>query len=244
MSNKTSGVIIKQSSFGEGHRMLWIFTEKFGIIKAVVHGADKTKSKTGGSTQFLSYCEFEFYDNGDVWNIKNVSSKDSFWPIQEDLTKLALCTYFADLLYNAIELHNPDINILRLFLNTLYACAYKKIPLNIIKLVFEIKLMFLSGMLPSPAGCIGCGCENKITYFDKLSGGVLCDECGGKASHIKIDENTYKVYYLLVYCDIKKMFSYQLPEESILKLSSIIENYVLSVTDRNIKSLEYYKNLL
>ncbi len=244
MSEKTPGVIIKQSGFGEGHRMLWIFTEKFGIIKAVVHGADKTKSKTGASTQFLSYCDFEFFDNGEVWNIKSVSSNDSFWPIQEDLVKLALCTYFADLLYNALELHNPDNNILRLFLNSLYACAYKKTPLSVIKLVFETKLMFMSGMLPSPSGCIGCGNEEEIYYFDKLSGGVLCSECGGRASHIKIDENTYKVYYLIVYCDIKKMFSYQLPEKSVQNLSSIIEEYVLSVTDKNIKSLDYYKNLL
>lgn len=244
MSEKTSGVIIKQSGFGEGHRMLWIFTEKFGIIKAVVHGADKTKSKSGGSTQFLSYCDFEFFDNGEIWNIKNVSSKDSFWPIQEDLVKLSLCTYFADLLYNTLELHNPDTNILRLFLNTLYACAYKSVSLNLMKLVFETKLMFIAGMLPSPTGCMGCGCEGGIYYFDKLTGGVLCKDCGGKATHIKIDENTYKVYYLIVYCDMKKMFSYQLPENSVLKLSTIIENYVLSVTDKNIKSLEYYKNLL
>ncbi|MBQ7974543.1 MAG: DNA repair protein RecO [Clostridia bacterium] len=244
MSEKTSGVIIKQSGFGEGHRMLWIFTEKYGIVKAVVHGADKTKSKSGGSTQFLSYCDFDFFDNGEVWNIKNVSSKDSFWPIQEDLTKLALCTYFADLIYTTLELHNPDSRILRLFLNTLYACAYRKTPLNVMKLIFETKLLFFSGMLPSPAGCISCGTEDEICYFDKLSGGVLCSSCGGKASHIKIDESTYKVYYLIVYCDIKKMFSYQLPEKSVLKLSSIMESFVLSVTDKKIKSLEYYKKLL
>ena len=72
----------------------------------------------------------------------------------------------------------------------------------------------------------------------------MCSDCGGSTSHTKIDENTYKVYYLIVYCDMKKMFSYQLPEESVLKLSSIIEKYVLTVTDKNIKSLDYYKNLL
>lgn len=244
MSDKTSGVIIKQSGFGEGHRMLWIFTEKFGIVKAVVHGADKTKSKTGGSTQFLSYCDFEFFGSGDVWNIKSVSSNDTFWPIQEDILKLSLCTYFADLLYNVLDLHNPDVNILRLFLNTLYACAYKKIPLNLMKLVFETKLMFMSGMLPSPAGCINCGNEENIYYFDKLSGGVLCGDCGGKGTHIKIDETTYKVYYIIICCDIKKMFSYQFPDESVLKLSSIIENYILSITDKKLKSLDYYKNIL
>ena len=112
------------------------------------------------------------------------------------------------------------------------------------KLVFETKLMFMSGMLPSPAGCINCGNEENIYYFDKLSGGVLCGDCGGKGTHIKIDETTYKVYYIIICCDIKKMFSYQFPDESVLKLSSIIENYILSITDKKLKSLDYYKNIL
>lgn len=244
MSEKTTGVIIKQSDFGEGHRMLWIFTKMYGIVKAVAHGAEKTKSKNGGSTQFLSYCEFEFFDNGDVWNIKSVSPKDSFWPIQEDITKLALCTYFADLIYYSLDLHNPDDNILRLFLNTLYGCAYKNIPQKTIKLIFETKLMYLSGLLPAPGGCINCGIDENLLYFDKLSGGIVCRDCGGKSSHVSINEETYKVHYLIVYCDLKKMFSYILPENSVKELSLLMENYILSAIDKNIKSLEYYKNII
>ena len=100
---KCTGVIIKQSDFGEGHRMLWIFTDKFGIIKAVAHGAEKIKSKAGAATQFLAMCDFDFYDNGEIWNISSVTAKDTFWPVQEDIVKLSLCTYFADIVYYSLE---------------------------------------------------------------------------------------------------------------------------------------------
>lgn len=243
MSEKTAGIIIKQSDFGEGHRMLWIFTEKFGIVKAVAHGAEKTKSKTGASTQFLSYCDFEFFDNGDVWNIKSVSPKDNFWPVQEDIKKLALCTYFADLIYYSLDLHNPDNNILRLFLNCLYACAYKNTDLTLIKLAFETKLMYFSGMLPSPAQCIVCGCEEKLCYFNKRSGGVSCKDCSSK-NDVYIGEDAYKAHFLLVLCDMKKMFSYAIDPQVINKLSPIIESYTLSCIDRQINSLDYYKALI
>ncbi len=243
MSEKTAGVIIKQSDFGEGHRMLWIFTEKYGIIKAVAHGAEKTKSKTGASTQFLSYCDFEFFDNGDVWNIKSVSPKDNFWPVQEDIVKLALCTYFADLIYYSLDLHNPDTNILRLFLNCLYACAYKDASNALIKLMFETKLMYFSGMIPSPAACIGCGCEDNLAFFNTRTGGVSCKECAGK-NDIFMGEENYKAYFLIVLCDLKKMLSYNIDKSATDFLGPVMEKYTLDCIDKKISSLDYYKALI
>ena len=99
MTEKTKGIIIKQSDFGEGHRMLWIFTEKYGIVKAVAHGAEKTKSKSSASTQFLALSDFEFFDGGEVWNIKSVIPSDTFWPLQEDIKKLQFLQLFHQDLY-------------------------------------------------------------------------------------------------------------------------------------------------
>ncbi len=242
MTEKTMGVIIKQSDFGEGHRMLWIFTDKYGIVKAVAHGAEKTKSKSSASTQFLSFCSFEFFDGGEVWNIKSVTPSDTFWPLQEDIKKLALCTYFADLVYYSLDLRNPDENILRLFLNTLYACAYKNVSLDTIKLIFEIKLMYFAGLLPLPSECSACSGEEKPEYFDRRSGAVLCRSCAGKGS-VHLTEDEYKVLYFGVFSDMKKMFSYILPEEAVKSLGRTLEEYVAAAIDRNIKSLEYYKKL-
>ncbi len=243
MSEKTFGIIIKQSNFGEGHRMLWIFTQKYGIIKAVAHGAEKTKSKSGASTQFLSYSEFEFYDNKDVWNIKSISPKDNFWPVQEDIQKLALCTYFADLIYFSLDLFNPDNNILRLFLNCLFACAYKDIPHHIIKLVFETKLMYFSGLIPSPCACIDCTGEEELLYLSTKTGGVVCKSCS-QAGDIYLGEDGYKTYFIILLSDLKKMFSYELDDKSVSLLCPIIEQYTLSSIDKKINSLDYYKALL
>ena len=242
MTEKTKGIIIKQSDFGEGHRMLWIFTDKYGIVKAVAHGAEKTKSKSSASTQFLALSDFEFFDGGEVWNIKSITPSDTFWPLQEDIKKLALCTYFADLIYYCLDLRNPDENILRLFLNTLYACAYKNTPPEILKLIFEIKLMYFSGLLPLPSECSACSGEEKPEYFNKKSGEVLCKNCAG-ANSVHLTEDEYKVLYFGVFSDMKKMFSYILPEAAVKTLGNTIEEYVETALDRKVKSLEYYKKL-
>lgn len=237
---KNAGIIIKQSDFGEGHRMVWIFTEKYGIIKAVAHGAEKLRSKSGAATQFLSYCDFVFYESGDIWNINSVTAKDTFWPIQEDIKKLALCTYFSDLIYFTLDLYNPDTNIMRLFLNTLYACAYRNVSCEILKLTFETKLMFAAGYMPRPDLCAMCGRDMEKAFFDTRSGGVLCRDCV-KGNETCIDGTAYKVLCYIIFCDMKKMFSLSLPPEGAAVLAPLIEEYTVSVIDRPIKSLDYYK---
>ena len=73
---KTNGIVIKQTDFGEGDRMLWVFTEDFGIVKAVGRGARKIKSKSGSSSQFLCYGDFNLYpSNKDIYNINSITAK-------------------------------------------------------------------------------------------------------------------------------------------------------------------------
>lgn len=42
---RARGIIIKQSDYGEGHRMLTVFTEEYGIVKAVSYGVKKSRAK-------------------------------------------------------------------------------------------------------------------------------------------------------------------------------------------------------
>ena len=55
---RTKGLILKQTDFGEGNRMLTIFTENLGVVKAAVYGVRQKKSRNAAATQLLSYSDF------------------------------------------------------------------------------------------------------------------------------------------------------------------------------------------
>lgn len=238
---RTNGIVIRQSDFGEGDRMLLIFTEDFGIVKAVGRGARKAKAKSGSSGQFLCYGEFDFFCGGDIWNINSFSPKEDFEPLQYDFLRLALCNYFSELVLIFLDCHNPDKMVLRLFLNTLYACAYKNISIKTLKLAFELKLLCLTGFSPKADVCISCG-EKEVYAFDILSNGVLCKNCKN-ASCITITGDSLLFLRYIVCCDIKKLFSYKIPKDTEAELSYISERYLLHHADREIKSLDYFKKL-
>lgn len=225
--------------------MLSVFTDEYGIIKAVSHGARRTKSRTGASSQFLCFAEFEMYQGGDIWTIKSINPLDNFFPVQEDIVKLALCTYFADITYALTDQNNPDIDVLRLLLNTLYACAYQNVPIEQLKAAYELRLMALSGFMPAVGQCMNCGETGYNVSFDLESGGMLCEKCRYINRHekIKLTPAAYKAIYYIITCDMKRLFSFHLDEESMCVLAKAAERYLLVHTDREFRSLSYYKSL-
>ena len=240
MGNITArGVIIKQSDYGEGHRMLWIFTEDYGIVKAVSYGAKKVKSKAAASTQFLCYGDFELYaPNRDVATVNSISVIDGFEKIGEDIVKLALCTYFADLVYSLLGVNNPDNRLLHIFLNAVYALAHRNENIQKVKAVYELKLMSAGGYMPNLEKCT---CSSEAVYgFDVAKGSVVCRSCAG-VEVMPINEQVYKAMAFIVGCEDKRMLSFAGNDTLYKVLGGISERYVLVHTEQKFKSLDYYK---
>lgn len=240
MANVTArGIVIKQSDYGEGNRMLSIFTEDYGIIKAVSYGAKRLKSKNAASTQFLCYGDFELYAPGrDVSTVDSVNVIEGFYNIAKDIKKLSLCVYFSDVAFALLGNGNPDKRLLSIFLNALYALCYKDEDINKIKAVFELKMMSAGGYMPDVAEC-PCG-ASAIYGFDPPKGTVVCRSCKSRDT-IPISEQVYKALVYIISCDDKKMLSFNANESLCKALGNISEKYVLIHTEQKFKSLDYYK---
>ena len=50
---RARGIIIKQSDYGEGHRMLTVFTEEYGIVKAVSYGVKNQRASCRIKSNFV-----------------------------------------------------------------------------------------------------------------------------------------------------------------------------------------------
>lgn len=240
---RARGIIIKQSDYGEGHRMLTVFTEEYGIVKAVSYGVKKTKAKSA-SSQFLCYGDFTFYKNAnkDIMTVNSIDTIDGFYPVCEDIKKLALCVYLADITYSLLGMNNPDSRILHIFLNSVYALAYKDWDVQKIKTVYELKLMCIGGYMPSIHSCVSCG-SGTVTAFDLLKGGMVCRNCGGKYL-VNVDKTLYTAIRYIAGCEDKKMLSFNASEDILNRLNALTEQYISLQIDQTFSSLDYYKTML
>lgn len=240
---KATGIIIKQTEFGETNRMLSIFTKEFGIISASVYGAKSIKSSKGAASQFLCFAEFELSKgNSALYTVYSATAVESFYPIYEDIEKLALASYLCDITYFALGSGNKDEKVLSLLLNTLYALAYNNISLNKAKCVYELKLMSYTGYTPVLAKCVKCGNTKDLVGFSQAYGGLMCSKCNANAT--VITKSALDAMNYIVLCDNKKIFSFSITEKLLSVIGKITEEFVRQQLDMDFASLAYLKKIM
>lgn len=221
--------------------MLTVMTEDFGLISACAYGVRSKKSRLKAGVQLLSFSDFVLNKkNGDIYRVDSASVVDGFYPICEDLTCLSLANYICDAASEVFS--DGDRRVLRLVLNTFYALAYRGIDPILAKAVFELKLMQYSGYEPSMDACIRCGTSEELCGFD-FSGGMVCSECVGTGI-LNIPKGVYKAVKFILLSDDKKIFSFSVSQEVKNILSVLAEGYFLGKSEKNYKSLDYFKKIL
>ena len=237
------GIIIKQSNYGDAHRMLTIFTESDGIIKAVRYGVRGKKTSNAAAFQLLCYGDFKLRPSrGDIMTASSADILDGFYPVSEDIVKLSLLSYLADITYVMLGEANPDRRILSLFLNTVYAAAYLKEPYLKLKTVYELKLMCAVGFMPRLGGCGVCG--EKANYFSPDGGCMVC-RAHRNADAVKISAAAAAIMRHIISCPDKKMLAFSVKDEAYYnELSTVTEKYVSAQADKEFASLSYFKAII
>ena len=237
------GIIIRQTNYGEAHRMLWIFTETDGIIKAVRDGIRGKKTSNAAAFQLFCYGDFKLRPSrGEIMTAVSADIIDGFYPISEDIVKLSLMTYLADITYAVLGEANPDRCILSLFLNTVYALANRDEPYLKLKAVYELKLMCAGGFMPDLGVCAVCGGEP--VYFSPGKGAAVCREHLA-AGDMRLSDGALALMRHIISVPDKRMLAFRVKDDSIyIELSEICEKYVSVQADREFPSLDYFKSML
>ena len=219
--------------------MLTLFAEGLGVISASAYGVKSKKSSLRAAAQPLCFAEFVLTKGAsEIYSVTSADILETFYPISEDIEKLALAGYFLEITGDIFSAE--DNAPLSLLLNTLYAVSYKNVDINIAKAVFELKMMQYSGYEPSLDACIKCGREE--AYAFSLSGGAVCADCKTQAMPRLSGDVKAAMEYILK-SDTKRIFSFEISKSAEEALAKICEAYILAKSDKNYKSLEYYKKL-
>lgn len=95
---KTKGLIIKKVDFGEGDRIITIFSENFGKIDLLVKGIRKSKKRDQSSVDLLTLSNFTFYKKGDNFILNTIDSLDFFYDLKKDIEKLEIASYMLSII--------------------------------------------------------------------------------------------------------------------------------------------------
>ena len=235
MELQTDGIVLKARPYGERDMILTLLTPEHGRITVLARSVGKNKKQSVLYAQNFVFSHYQLFKGKSMYVVDSADVAEAFYGLREDISRLSLAQYFADVAAKSGE-ETDAAALCSLLLNSLYLLSATELDERLIKLVFETKFCIIEGVFPSVA-CVNCGkTPAKWSFRD----GLFCEDCGngypltaGMVSALKhISEN-----------DGKKAYLFSLSEDSARYLSRLLSDYVAFVCDTEFSSLAYYRSL-
>lgn len=245
MFKTTKGLILREVRYKEADRILTVLTEDMGKITVKARGALRKSSKTAAATQLFAFSELTLFENKGKWSVNEGSTIEEFKGLRNDITALALASYFAECAEALSEEDTPEPRLMRLVLNALFALSNELYTQEHIKAVFELKLMAISGYEPDLYACSVCGKEPEAPFFSAQNGVVCCENCRNEtvSANVRLNSDALSAMRYIVESDMRKMMSFSLSETASERLSAAAERYLLTQTERSFSTLSYWKQV-
>lgn len=240
---RTKGIVIKIANSSENDKILTVLTAERGKIKVFCKGAKKSKSALLASTEFLSYSDMILFEgNGELYSLNSAESINVFYNIRKDIDKLMYASTIAQIMNDVCQEEELAFNRLQLLLNTLYVISETDKNLKLVYAIFRLRLLAILGYIPKLDKCVNCDKnykEIKEIYFSIKDNGIKCETCKklDKAA-ISMSMLTFTSFIYTLSSEPKKIFSFDIPEESIDELGLIVDIYMIEKLEK-----EYQVNL-
>jgi len=248
--SKTEGIVLKHTNLGEADRILTILTRNNGKIKAIAKGCRKPKSSLLSSSEVFVFSEFVIYKGANFYHVSQAATRETFYNIRKDLLRLSYATYFAELAEAVSDEGIPSERLFLLLAKTLYYLSAGEIPMGLINLGYQLKLMDISGYRPNLTRCAVCRKANEdYARFSIGMGGVICGDCGSDESIrkdgdvFKISQGTVEAFKFLLNTEISRLNTKKIDNTIFNEIDKITRSFIQSHLDKKFKSLDFLDDI-
>ncbi len=244
----TQGIVLRETNYKEADKILTMLTSDFGKRTVKARACRRKNSKLTAGSQLLVYSDLTLHQRGEYLTLNEADPQMQFWTVRQDLERLALASYFAEVTEHCAQEGEACPELLSLLLNCLYALDKLEKPLAQVKAAFELRLLCLTGYAPLLEGCAICGREDPEGPRLSLRQGLLhCAHCRdveeGWGVSMPLSPAALAAGRYLVACPPKKLLSFTLDLESLSLLGDTTEAFLMTQLERGFRTLDYYKQL-
>ena len=240
------GLVLRVTPYKDHDALLTVLTREQGKLTVKARGLRRKNSPLVAPCQLLAFGEFTLFEYKGMYTVNEAHSLELFQQLRNDLSKLSLGTYFAQVAEVVSQEDLPNPELLSLVLNCLYSLARsEEAAEKKIKAVFELRTACVSGYTPDLSGCRGCG-DLRPDRFDISQGVLECVACRDMASNgirMPVSAGVLDAMRYIVSCDPRKILAFQSGQQTLEELSYITESYLSTQLERGFSTLDFYKSL-
>ena len=237
---KTKGIVIAEHNMSDYDKMVTILTPN-GKIGCAAKGARRPKSSLMAGTQLLCFGDYLIYQGASSYSINSCDLIEVFYNLRIDLDKLTYASHILKIINDVTDENQNTYKILQLYLNTLYMISEEEKNLDFVISVFKLRLCCLLGFMPEIRKCGNCKEQEELNYFSLKDNCLKCTACGKiDKSAIQISDSTRTAIQYIVLADAKKIFSFNISDESLKELELVTKLYLNDKLEKEYKLEELF----
>ena len=223
---RVEAIVIRSIDYGEGNKIVTLFTRTEGKVGVVARGAKKPKSRLGAATQPFVQGEYVYYRSGQLGTLNHAEIVHSRHALRENILLAAHAAYMAELADKALQDQEAGTAMFEQFEAALNALEAGKDAQTVLHL-FEMKILTATGYRPVLDQCVSCGRTEGPFVLAVASGGLLCAACRGREAHaIGLSAQAQRLLRLFVAADLRRLGKIELKPETKRELKTCMRGLI------------------
>lgn len=240
-----TGMVLSSLPVGEFDRRIVLLTKERGKISAFAKGSRRMNSPLMGVTQPFAFGKFEMYEGRTSYDVRRADISRYFTEVMEDYNSVCYACYFAEMADYYGRENLEASQMLNLLYITLKALGKTVIPNELIRCIYDLRLIAINGENPNLFECSVCKRSDDLCAFSTREFGMVCADCGINVNDItNISESCVYTLQYIVSSKLEKLYTFTV-SDSVLKELSYVTGHIRSrIIDKKMKSLELLESTL
>lgn len=240
---KLTGIVLSSMPIGDYDKRIVLLTRERGKLTAFVKGARRPNSPLLAAANPMSFGEFILYEGRTSYQVKSCHISEYFPKLRKDLEKLYYGFYILELAEYFTKEYSNELNILKLVYQTLRILQKNTVPKELIRRIYEVKLLSYEGLAIQVFSCIHCA-SPQVRYFQAKAGGCYCEDCKPDRSILKTtkleDDVLYTLQYILT-SPVERLYTFRVSEKVQKKLDEIMTLFLKFHVEKEFQSEAFLK---
>ncbi len=208
-----TGIVLKQTPFGEYDRRVCLLTREKGKITAFARGARKPGNRLAAATNPFAFGTFRLYEGRSSYTLSEAEIQNYFEELMTDYMGACYGAYFAEVADYYCRENNDEKEMLKLLYQSLRALCAPSLANELVQSIFELKAIAINGEYPGPP-------EGRT-----------------------LEESTLYALQYISESPVEKLYTFTVSDKVLEELKQIALEYRKRFMDRSFKSLEILKTL-
>lgn len=236
MIKKTEAIVLKNVSFAEADLIVTYLTKEYGVLKLFAKSPKKIKSRFGSSLEPLTYSNIAFFgkENTPLPRLIQSDIIKNFQSLREDFLSFMKINDMLELCITFLPEKEPNSEIFTLLLTTLSRLEEKH-NFDLYNLIYKIKFLEISGLLPNIDVCGKCGnrvkgdCNGRS--FSVQDSSIICNSCLNNLQEqvLILSNGSLNFFRSLLKWDCNLIKRVKAPENLVRELADLINSHIAHI---------------